>query len=81
MANYPLPTRVQGPVRNAAACRHNFAQILNAHIVKAVENQKFERLFANYKGVMIGNGEVWFSAVCRDTECAKYDLRIITVNN
>ena len=81
MAIDPLPTRVPGRVRAVDICRRNYAQIFNVRVVNAVRNQKFERLFANDKGVMLGNGEVWIAGVCRDAGCAKYDLRIITVNN
>jgi len=81
MAGYPLGTRVPGLVRNASACRPNYSRIFNVRVVRAVVNQKFETLFANSKGVMVGHGEIWVSGVCRDTACTQYDVRIITVNN
>lgn len=81
MAAYPLRTRVPGRVTTADICRRNYAQIFNARVVAAIRNQKFETLFANYPGVMVGNGEVWIAGISRNKGCASYDLRIITVNN
>ncbi len=61
MAVYPLPTRVPGHVGTTGACRRNYAQIFNERVAKAVRNQTFDTLFANYKGVMVGNEEVWIA--------------------
>lgn len=81
MAIYPLVTQSLGRVRSAVDCRRNYARIFNPRVAAAVKNQKFESLFANYKGVMVGSGEVWISGVCRNKACADFDLGIIAVNN
>jgi hypothetical protein len=58
MAAYPLITRVPGRVRSADNCRRNYSRIFNLRVINAIKSQKFASLFANYKGVMVGNGEV-----------------------
>ena len=81
MVAYPISTKGPGRIRTASACRQNYARIFNERVTRAVLSQTFEQLFANWQGVMIGNGEVWISGVCRDKKCAAYDVRIIAVNN
>jgi hypothetical protein len=48
--------------------------------VEAIERQTYGTLFANDQGVMIGDGQVWFGAVCDETSCAEPRIRIIALN-
>lgn len=61
-----------------------FPSVFDARISEAVRKQTFESLFANSQGVMIGDGEVWFSGICEgtaaDDPCSKQRIRVITVN-
>lgn len=50
-------------------------------IVSAVTKQKYEDLFVNSHGVMIGNGQVWVNGVCKDDACKKRDVKIITIQH
>ena len=82
MVSYPLGTTTSGTVKNMIECRDRYARIFNQKVVDAIDRQRFETLFANYQGVMIGRGEVWISGVCRDKKCERgYDVRITRVNN
>lgn len=81
MVAFPIKTKRSGRVRTAGGCQRSDARIFNERVTKAVLSQRFEQLFVNYRGVMIGNGEVWISGVCRDRRCTNYDIRIIGVNN
>ncbi|MCB2289333.1 hypothetical protein LGK97_06085 [Clostridium sp. CS001] len=38
----------------------NYDLIITEKVKNALVNQKNEKLFVNYKGVMVGDGEVWF---------------------
>lgn len=38
----------------------NYDKIVTDKVRQAVKNQKFENIFVNAKGCMIGDGEVWF---------------------
>lgn len=76
MIEYPLDARVQ----DAAACEQQFESLFDADVVRVITEQKFENLFANWRGVMIGRGVVWVSGVCRDKSCASPDLRIVAIN-
>lgn len=80
LIHYPL--RITGnSIRNASNCRSQYKIIFNKKVITAINHQRFEDLFVNSQGVMIGDGEVWMSGICNDTECKKRDFKIITVNN
>jgi hypothetical protein len=41
-------------------------------------------MFANWHGMMIGRGEVWFSALCDEggaESCKNRRIRIVSINN
>ena len=37
--------------------------IVTAKVKRALAEQSYAKLFANWQGVMVGDGELWFSAV------------------
>jgi hypothetical protein len=80
LVHYPLRTST-GAVRNVRDCVKAYADVFNARVVAAVTKQRFEKLFVNYQGVMIGDGEVWMSSLCRDKDCRTSVFVIVTVNN
>ncbi|HUB83473.1 MAG TPA: hypothetical protein VMB03_31960 [Bryobacteraceae bacterium] len=61
-------------VRARAALLKDYDAIFTAKVRSAIEKQSPECLFANYQGVMIGDGEVWFEAQPDGT------MKIKTVN-
>ncbi|MFT3987277.1 hypothetical protein [Aestuariivirga sp.] len=66
MISYPLQTMVGGKkvtLHDAAHFVASYDQIITAKVKSAVEHQTYETLFARDQGVMIGDGEVWFSGV------------------
>ena len=52
----------------------NYDRIFTMHVKAALQHQKTEKLFVNYKGVMVGEGEVWFGVT------DKGDIGIRSVN-
>ena len=67
-------------VRDATQCRAQYSAIFDKTVIDAIAAQRFEALFVNARGVMIGDGEVWIAGVCRDNGCRSQSLRIIAVN-
>lgn len=55
----------------------NYDKILTEKIKKALMNQKVKETFVNYKGVMVGQGEIWFTI----TEEGKHKYSIYGINN
>jgi hypothetical protein len=91
LADYPLRVRRQrvgaqlkvtnGVVRNAADCLKSYSEIFNGKVIAAIKQQRFENLFVNYQGVMVGQGEIWMSSVPLNKSSGRFGPRIITVNN
>jgi hypothetical protein len=82
LVSYPMRTEARRPpIANQAACTKMFDDIFNSRVSAAIERQRLETLFANSRGVMIGDGEVWFSGICSDNACTRKPIRIVTVNN
>ena len=59
---YPL-TSANITVRSTEEFIKNYDSIITGKVKTALINQKVEELFVNYKGVMVGAGEVWFTVV------------------
>jgi hypothetical protein len=55
-------------------------RILTAKVIDAIDRQHYAALFANANGVMIGDGEVWFSGICQDPTCAMPVIKITAIN-
>jgi hypothetical protein len=47
-------------IRSNSQFGKNYYRILTPAVRKAIEKQSPECFFANWQGVMIGDGEVWF---------------------
>ncbi|GGA74983.1 hypothetical protein GCM10011385_31270 [Nitratireductor aestuarii] len=79
MVDYPFETRIGGKkvrIRDKKRFVADYGKIITRKIKDAVAKQRYEDLFANWQGVMIGDGEIWFSGIGgNDT------VKIIAVNN
>lgn len=66
LVDYPFQARINGKavrLRDAAHFIAEYDKIVTPKVKHAVASQTYETLFANWQGVMIGDGEVWFSGV------------------
>ena len=48
-------------------------------VIRAIQVQAFSGIFANADGVMIGNGEVWFSGICGNLSCTDAPIKITAI--
>lgn len=63
MVQYPLNVNTDKGhrlVRSSSEFVRDYTHLFTPAIVKAIQKQVPECLFANWQGVMIGDGEVWF---------------------
>ena len=60
----------------------NYRRIFTARVRNAILRQRFEKVFGNYQGVMIGDGAVWFDHTCVRKDCKPPlgPIKIRTVN-
>lgn len=73
MIEYPFQVRIGGKslkIRDAAHFIADYDQVITAKVKHALQVQTYETLFANWQGVMVGQGEIWFSGV-GDTDVIK----------
>lgn len=83
LVRYPLRTHLSkrgNSIRTPAAFKKAYPLVFDAKVKRAIEAQRFEDLFVSYRGLMVGNGEVWISGIV-DPASGKTTIKIITINN
>lgn len=62
---FPIQPEIDGHVKTIKGKKqflNHYNDIFNCYVKGAIEKEKPDALFKRWDGVMIGNGEVWFSA-------------------
>lgn len=85
MNSYPLNVftkKGEITVNNKDEFIKHYDTIVTPNIVNAVRDQSFENLLSNYQGIMIGDGQIWFSGICvgkiPSNECDNVEVKILT---
>lgn len=84
MVDYPFQARINDKIvtiKDAAHFEADYDKVFTAKVKKAVAGQTYGNLFANWQGVMIGDGEIWFSGICSDDTCNHMKVRITAIND
>jgi hypothetical protein len=85
IVSYPITINPHKPnaviIHTPKVFAERYDQIITSHIADVIENQKYEALFVNDQGTMLGDGEVWIAGICRDKTCQQTDIRIQTIQN
>jgi hypothetical protein len=84
LVHYPIkvnPGKKPFTVKNEKAFIKDYDGILTHDIQDAILKQKYENLFVNSQGAMIGDGEVWITGFCRDKTCKQSDIKIGTIQD
>ncbi len=84
MVRYPITVKLNGKstiLRTPRSFLEHYDRILTPEITAAIARQRYENLFVNYQGVMIGNGQVWIAGICRDKACKESDIKIRTIQS
>lgn len=84
LMRYPLNVHVGGnkrSVADAATFQRDYSRIITPEIAKVIAEEKFDGLFVNGQGVMLGSGQVWMNGKCLDKECSKADAKVVTVQD
>jgi hypothetical protein len=83
MIAYPLRTRMAGEAVTLGSAEdlvRRYDRLFTTPVVAAIEGQTYATLFATADGVMVGDGEIWFSGICADEACSEVSVKIIAVN-
>jgi hypothetical protein len=84
LVHYPIkvnPGKKPFTVKNEKAFIKDYDDIITHDIQDAIFKQKYENLFVNSQGAMIGDGEVWITGFCRDKSCKQSDIKIGTIQD
>ena len=84
LVHYPIkinPGTKPFTIRTPQAFIAHYDRIITPAIATAIQRQKYEDLFVNYKGAMFGNGEVWITSTCIDKACKQTDIKIGTIQS
>jgi hypothetical protein len=84
LVHYPIkvnPGKHPFVVKNEKAFVKDYDRIITHDITAAIFKQKYENLFVNSQGAMIGDGEVWITSYCLDKGCTKSDIKIGTIQD
>ena len=82
LVHYPIRVKLHGKpiyLKNAHEFIKNYDHIITPDIAAVIQNQKYEALFVNYQGAMLGEGEVWITGFCADDSCKPPDIKIGTI--
>jgi hypothetical protein len=84
LVHYPIkvnPGKKPFVVKNEKTFIKDYDRIITHDIQDAIFKQKYENLFVNSQGAMIGGGEVWITGFCRDKSCKQSDIKIGTIQD
>jgi hypothetical protein len=84
LVHYPIkvnPGKKPFTIKNEKAFIKDYDRIITPDISAAIFKQKYEALFVNSQGAMIGDGEVWITGFCRDKTCKQSDIKIGTIQD
>jgi hypothetical protein len=84
LIHYPIkvnPGKKPFTLKNEKEFIKDYDRIITHDIQDVILNQKYENLFVNSQGAMIGDGEVWITGFCRDKSCKQSDIRIGTIQD
>lgn len=84
MVDYPFHARIKGKAVKVRDQKHfvaDYDQVVTAKVKDVVAKQTYATLTANWQGVMIGDGEIWFNGICSDDACEQQTVRIIAIND
>ena len=79
MVNYPFQARINDKavkIRDATHFVADYDKFITAKVKQAVAKQTYATLFANWQGVSIGDGELWFSSIGSGS-----NVRITAIND
>jgi hypothetical protein len=84
LVHYPIkvnPGKRPFIVKTPKAFIADYDRIITLDISEAILKQRYDALFVNSQGVMLGEGEVWITGFCLDKGCTKSDIKIGTIQN
>jgi hypothetical protein len=83
MVAYPITLNLNEEtvtIKSPEAFVANYPGIIREPVKQAIQQAEMDRLFVNYQGVRLGQGELWFGGVYKDDQ-ETYQVKILAINN
>lgn len=83
LVSYPIKVTLVGKkvqIKTPQQLVKHYDAIFTPELVAVVKAQAYQDLFANYQGLAIGKGQVWFSGICQDNQCKKSTVLVTGIN-
>ncbi len=84
LLRYPVRVSVDGKTQklaDAAAFQRDYGKIVTSALKALIAEQRFDTLFVNQQGVMLGQGEVWITGTCLDKACTKSEVKVNNIGS
>ena len=84
LVHYPIkvnPGKHPITIKTPKAFIKDYDSIITHDISDVILKQKYEALFVNSQGVMLGDGEVWITGFCLDKNCKNSEIKIGTIQD
>lgn len=81
---YPMTVTINGKklvLKSSRDLIAEYDQFMTPGITSALLKSRYGDLFVSYQGIMVGDGQVWISGICKDAKCADYDVRVVTIQS
>lgn len=82
LVHYPIkvnPGNHPITIKSPKAFISHYDSIMTQDISDVILKQKYDSLFVNSQGAMLGEGEVWITSFCLDKGCKQSDIKIGTI--
>jgi hypothetical protein len=85
LTRFPLTVNGRSGAANATEFVSRYEVIYNERVRTAILNQTVAGMFVNWKGLIVGHGEVWIAASCDADgppgECRNRRILVSSINN
>jgi hypothetical protein len=84
LVHYPIkvnPGKHPITIKSPKAFAKDYDSIITHDISDVILKQKYDALFVNSQGVMLGDGEVWITGFCLDKNCKNSDIKVGTIQD
>jgi hypothetical protein len=89
LVQYPTTVTLNGQgesvsINSADEFVAKYDAIMNERVLSALKEADVSNLFANWQGVSIGRGEIWFGGLCANGKlegCSEFVMKITKINN
>jgi len=82
LVSYPIDVHIDGEaltLHDPGEFVGSYPRFMNERVRKALDKATPQGLFANYQGIRVGDGEIWFGGVQEEGKDT-YEVRILTIN-